>query len=632
MLRNGWKSLFFTSSSPSPQSKKPLRSIPSPELVQSSSESCSVLDGNCNTVSERTNESFSQNQHFDNDCDLSGKHHAADCFSADLEMSESAVNEQHLHADSKFIENFSSSNHSDDKFRALSVGQTFNSFEDLYNLAEDYASTNYFKLAKSVTYDTDTNDAGQDVNFSSKTAARGVLRCKGYKQSNCCFKIQFTSVKSTTSVAQYKIKTIDLNHSGHDELKPTLVVEDKYMVYSEADLNEDEYQYISSVGPHMDLAKLRRMMSMTFGKEREYDSNLLNRVIIKAKKIRYGEGLSCGINSFLAEGVSIKEKGGVFSTEVDEFGRLSVVHMQSASMRKYAEQYNDFQIIDGSHNTSMYSTLWIPFTLIDCLGKSVIAGYLFAPSEAAEPIVKGGIFFLLDHEDCVTMTDGSPSLKSAVETMKQKHLLCCHHFMTELPSSASGMDQQTRTKYMTDISQAIYKVQNSESDLDTSLLYAKTVYSPYPAAVKFINKIIEDKSKVCATYTRKFFTCGHVADQRGESQNSRFKEGGKNKKDFAKFNLSEIFEHIENVIKRQQLNAALEIKKLVQQKKLWSEYYDNQFQGEVKLASNYKAELMQELNEICSRKYFVQSKASQDQPSAGHNVTVCTLPQCNERY
>jgi len=138
--------------------------MPSPELVQSSSESCSVLNGNGNTISERTSESFSQNQHVDTDCDLSGKHHAADCFSADLEMSESAVNEQHLHADSKFIENFSSSNHSDEKFRALSVGHTFNSFEDLYNLAEDYASTHYFKLAKSVTYDTDTNDAEQDAN------------------------------------------------------------------------------------------------------------------------------------------------------------------------------------------------------------------------------------------------------------------------------------------------------------------------------------------------------------------------------------------------------------------------------------------------------------------------------------
>jgi hypothetical protein len=96
--------------------------------------------------------------------------------------------------------------------------------------------------------------------------------------------------------------------------------------------------------------------------------------------------------------------------------------------------------------------------------------------------------------------------------------------------------------------------------------------------------------------------------------------------------LSEIFEHIENVIKRQQLNAALEIKKLVQQKKLWSEYYDNQFQGEVKLASNYKAELAQVLDENYKRTYFVQSKAPQDQPSTGHNVTVCTLPQCDERY
>jgi hypothetical protein len=302
---------------------------------------------------------------------LSGEHYAVHSYSTDCELSESAVTEQHLHADIQFMENLTSSNHPDDIFHQLCIGQTFDSFEDLYDTAEDYACTHYFKLTKSVTYDTDANDATGDVNSTSKTAVRGVLRCKGYKQSDCCFKIQFTSVKSSTSLPLYKIKAIDLNHSGHDEMKPPLVVEDKYMINSKAELKEDEYHYISSVGPHMDLAKLRRMMSMTFGKEREYDSNLLNRVIIKAKKIRYGEGLSCGINSFLAEGVSIKEKGGVFLTEVDEFGRLSVIYMQSASMRKYAEQYNDFQIIDGTHNTSIYSTVWIPFTLIDCLGKSV---------------------------------------------------------------------------------------------------------------------------------------------------------------------------------------------------------------------------------------------------------------------
>jgi hypothetical protein len=57
------------------------------------------------------------------------------------------------------------------------------------------------------------------------------------------------------------------------------------------------------------------------------------------------------------------------------------------------------------------------------------------------------------------------------------------------------MDQQTRTKYMSDISQAIYKVQNSETDLDAFLLNAKTIYSPNPAAVKFINKSLKIRRK-----------------------------------------------------------------------------------------------------------------------------------------
>ena len=366
MLRNGWKSLFFKSTSLSPQRQKTVRS--SPERVQlltslpssrldTEDQILMQCDGSINSELSETTSMYMEHSRVDHDTELLTNEPVHPVEGQSLTADTSDKSDISTHIESLAVK---------DKFQKLTIGQTFDTFDDLYNLADDYAWAHYFKLTKSITYD-GSNDATMDDNETSnlKSVSRGVLKCKGYKLSHCCFKIQFTSVKSSSCGTHYKIKAINLQHSGHDEPKPPLVIENKYMIFSESELTEDELQYISSVGPHMDLAKLRRMMSMTFGKEREYDSNLLNRVIIKSKKSRYGEGISSGINLFLAEGLSMKERGGVFVPQVDEFGRLAVVFIQSASMQKYADQYHDFQIIDGTHNTSMYSTLWIPFTLYD---------------------------------------------------------------------------------------------------------------------------------------------------------------------------------------------------------------------------------------------------------------------------
>jgi hypothetical protein len=72
----------------------------------------------------------------------------------------------------------------------------------------------------------------------------------------------------------------------------------------------------------------------------------------------------------------------------------------------------------------MYDLDLMLFANVDSLSKSVITGFILAPSEQANVVVRAAKKFSLDREGTVLMTDEASAFASAAATLKKKHILC----------------------------------------------------------------------------------------------------------------------------------------------------------------------------------------------------------------
>ncbi len=72
----------------------------------------------------------------------------------------------------------------------------------------------------------------------------------------------------------------------------------------------------------------------------------------------------------------------------------------------------------------MYDLDLMLFTNVDSLSKSVITGFILAPSEQANVVVRAAKKFSLDREGTVLMTDEASAFASAAATLKKKLILC----------------------------------------------------------------------------------------------------------------------------------------------------------------------------------------------------------------
>ena len=57
------------------------------------------------------------------------------------------------------------------------------------------------------------------------------------------------------------------------------------------------------------------------------------------------------------------------------------------ALKKYIEMYGDFFILDGTYNITEYGFILIIFSVIDCLGRTIIGPQILAHSEHS-----GGLF------------------------------------------------------------------------------------------------------------------------------------------------------------------------------------------------------------------------------------------------
>jgi hypothetical protein len=132
-----------------------------------------------------------------------------------------------------------------------------------------------------------------------------------------------------------------------------------------------EIQLATSLAKYnLDLSKVREILEGT-NPGRTYAMPLLARLLEKGKTMHLGEDPH-SMTKFMEFGFSLRAKGGVFNFELSNEQQLCVAYMQTHRMQQYAKQFNDFVIIDGTHNVCMYDLRLLPYTVVCSLGKMLV--------------------------------------------------------------------------------------------------------------------------------------------------------------------------------------------------------------------------------------------------------------------
>ena len=153
-------------------------------------------------------------------------------------------------------------------------------------------------------------------------------------------------------------------------------------------------------------------------------------------------------------------------------------------------------------------------------------------------------------------------------------------------SSTGNMSADVRDSYLKLCNQLMFEVFETEIAFREHYDLVVTSFTKFPAAVKFLKSLWDDREKICATFTANHFTAGHVASQRAESNNSRIKERGDSKDDFKTFIMHQILDHLFGIIRHQEFAALKELNSMVQDGKSWSKFVDDKWHEQLVLANS----------------------------------------------
>ena len=296
-----------------------------------------------------------------------------------------------------------------------------------------------------------------------------------------------------------------------------------------------------------------------------YSTDLIKRVVNKYRDDYYGKGRE-QINALMRRAEAEKKRGGAFESNIDDTLRLNAFILQTKEMREYAPLYNDFVILDGTHGTNRYGLILEPPTLVDCLGRSVIAGIPICESEQNE--FSGNILQTLGlvREGGVLMTDEGSAFIGLAERLGMKHVLCSFHFQNKTKQVGGLSDYKLKFQYR--FNDLIYHDYQTSECFDAAYQKLKiTLTENYPDAkdaLRLVTGLYNLREKVCCTFTKEIFTCGHTSTGRGEGTNSSIKARGDLKREMKGYGLFQLVEHIIAIFQRRQSEALNEIIKKIE--------------------------------------------------------------------
>jgi hypothetical protein len=222
-------------------------------------------------------------------------------------------------------------------------------------------------------------------------------------------------------------------------------------------------------------------------------------------------------------------------------------------MERYAHIYSDFLLFDGTHWADKFADILMPPLVVDCLGKTMPVGWIISPSENKEAAVDGfkqlGLHAYesrLEHDgESTLMTDGAPLFIALADEFHFVHLLCIDHYRATI--STAGFGQAADSTFKSDANELLFRNYHTPEAFKSAFNTMRQTFTT-PAASSWLNDLWPVREKVCLTFTKEYFTCGHKATQRAESYNSSVKGGASmawNTR-LKGFNHYQLFNHLKN--------------------------------------------------------------------------------------
>lgn len=117
-------------------------------------------------------------------------------------------------------------------------------------------------------------------------------------------------------------------------------------------------------------------------------------------------------------------------------------------------------------------------------------------------------------------TDKGPWSPGLARDLGREHTLCTRHETTELPTACQG--QEHYDACFSDLSKLVYTYKKIDQ-LEAKIQECRQKYGHLPNTEKYIDKIDQDKEKICRAYTQNIMTYNHTTTARGEGFNDRIK-------------------------------------------------------------------------------------------------------------
>ena len=171
-------------------------------------------------------------------------------------------------------------------------------------------------------------------------------------------------------------------------------------------LSHDEVQYAMELGAlSLPTHKVREAMRIRFPGP-DYEGRLLGRLKTKGYEARFGNDPD-SISRLMEFGNSIRSECGKFEFRIGSDMRLTDLIIVHKSMLPYVAEFGDFVINDGTYGCDVYGMLAMINTLVDSMGKSVMAGYSHFRSKDPEHLIRALQIIGLDRPGVLIPTKGT---------------------------------------------------------------------------------------------------------------------------------------------------------------------------------------------------------------------------------
>ena len=181
-------------------------------------------------------------------------------------------------------------------------------------------------------------------------------------------------------------------------------------------------------------------------------------------------------------------------------------------------------------------------------------------------------------------TDGGSWTPRTAEVIHKHHGLCTKHKSTGIVTSMAGLGG-LQSHYMKDMNALIYNVFPSDEAFELAIEAALNKFGHNSAARKFIESVQDERKKLCATFMQHILSHGHTTTQRSEGFNGVLKGHGDLKSYLAVASLKTLIDRIDKLSRDQDYKAIHLLKKLREEDRRWSDYYESQLDEHTKLVA-----------------------------------------------